>query len=105
MPELPEVEVTRRSIDGPLRGARVRNARLGKPLRWPLGIDPQQLQGRTIGPIVRRGKYRGFPCSGRPPTRRHLASPGHVGSLALLPDEAPGRTITSTWTPTVACCA
>ena len=48
MPELPEVEVTRRGIDEPLRGARVLELRLGKPLRWPLGRDPRLLQGLTI---------------------------------------------------------
>jgi len=90
MPELPEVEVTRRSIDGPLRGARVRNARLGKPLRWPLGIDPQQLQGRTIGPIVRRGKYLWLPLQRAPADGAGiLLHLGMSGSLALLPDERP----------------
>ena len=57
MPEMPEVEVTRRSLAGRIRGARVRAARLGKPLRWPLGIDPSALAGRTAGEISRRGKY------------------------------------------------
>ena len=61
MPELPEVEVTRRSIDGPLRGARIQGARLGKPLRWPLGCDPSALTGLTVGPVSRRGKYLWLP--------------------------------------------
>lgn len=61
MPELPEVEVTRRGIDEPLRGARVLGARLGKPLRWPLGCAPQALAGRTVGPVLRRGKYLWLP--------------------------------------------
>lgn len=61
MPELPEVEVTRRSIDAPLRGARVLSVRLGKPLRWPLGRDPRALEGLHIGPVVRRGKYLWLP--------------------------------------------
>jgi len=43
MPELPEVEVTRRGIDEPLRNARVLGLRLGKPLRWPL---PRRCMGR-----------------------------------------------------------
>ena len=37
MPELPEVEVTRRSFADRIAGAEVLSASLGKPLRWPLG--------------------------------------------------------------------
>jgi formamidopyrimidine-DNA glycosylase len=61
MPELPEVEVTRLSIDEPLRGARVAAVRLGKPLRWPLGHDAQALIGLSVGPVSRRGKYLWLP--------------------------------------------
>ncbi len=61
MPELPEVEVTRRGIDLPLRGARVHAVRLGKPLRWPLGRAPEDLCGHTVGPVSRRGKYLWLP--------------------------------------------
>ena len=60
MPELPEVEVTRRSIAG-IRGARVLALRLGKPLRWPLGGDPGHLVGQIVGEIGRRGKYLWLP--------------------------------------------
>jgi formamidopyrimidine-DNA glycosylase len=61
MPELPEVEVTRRGIAGPLRGATVLALRLGKPLRWPLGCAPQALTGTRVGDITRRGKYLWLP--------------------------------------------
>ena len=57
MPELPEVEVTRRGIDAPLQGARVLDARLGKPLRWPLGVPVESLVGGRIHSVSRRGKY------------------------------------------------
>ena len=57
MPELPEVEVTRRSFAGRIAGARIEAVRLGKPLRWPLGADPQALVGRTVRGVRRRGKY------------------------------------------------
>ncbi len=57
MPELPEVEVTRLSFASRIRGARVAAVRLGKPLRWPLGIAPEALVGRHIGEVTRRGKY------------------------------------------------
>ena len=57
MPELPEVEVTRLSFADRIAGARVQAVRLGKPLRWPLGCDPQALVGRTVQGVRRRGKY------------------------------------------------
>lgn len=57
MPELPEVEVTRLSFSQRIAGARVISAQLGKPLRWPLGVDPSCLSGRTIAAVRRRGKY------------------------------------------------
>ena len=57
MPELPEVEVTRLGFAERIRGARVTGVRVGKPLRWPLGVDPQALVGRTVRAVSRRGKY------------------------------------------------
>jgi len=57
MPELPEVETTRLSFAPRIRGARIAAVRLGAPLRWPLGIDPDALIGRRINAVDRRGKY------------------------------------------------
>ena len=57
MPELPEVEVTRLSFASAIAGARILQASLGKPLRWPLGLDVQSLAGRTVRGVRRRGKY------------------------------------------------
>ena len=57
MPELPEVEVTRLSFADRIQGACITALRLGLALRWPLGIEPEQLVGRTIGQTDRRGKY------------------------------------------------
>lgn len=57
MPELPEVEVTRRSFAERIRGARISSAAQGKPLRWPLGVAPGMLAGRTVREVGRRGKY------------------------------------------------
>lgn len=57
MPELPEVEVTRRSFASAIAGARIVAAHLGKPLRWPLGLEPERLVGRQILGVRRRGKY------------------------------------------------
>jgi len=57
MPELPEVEVTRRSFRDAIGGAQVEAVFVGKPLRWPLGIAAQELVGRQVHDVRRRGKY------------------------------------------------
>lgn len=59
MPELPEVEVTRRGVAPHLEGRAVLAVVLRRAgLRWPFpaGLD-QQLAGQTIGLTGRRGKY------------------------------------------------
>ena len=57
MPELPEVEVTRLSFASRIAGARIESVAVGKPLRWPLGCLPLELQGRQVLDVRRRGKY------------------------------------------------
>ena len=57
MPELPEVEVTRRSFANRIAGAVIGELLLGKPLRWPLGVDVHTLRGQHIRTVRRRGKY------------------------------------------------
>jgi len=57
MPELPEVEVTRRGFADRIATGRIDAVRLGKPLRWALGVDPGALVGRTVRGVRRRGKY------------------------------------------------
>ena len=57
MPELPEVEVTRLSFADRIAGSKIESVRLGKPLRWPLGLQAQGLTGRTVRAVRRRGKY------------------------------------------------
>lgn len=57
MPELPEVEVTRRSFAAQIEGAQVLAVTLGKPLRWPLGCEPSALVGARVLRVRRRGKY------------------------------------------------
>ena len=81
MPELPEVEVTRRSFADAIAGARVTGLRLGKPLRWPLGVDPETLLGSRVGTVQRRGKYLWLPLQDRGGLLMHL---GMSGSLAFL---------------------
>src|SRR5215207_6390096 len=79
MPELPEVEVTRLSFSGRIEGARVTDVRLGKPLRWPLGVAPEQLVGQKVGRVERRGKYLWLPLE-RGGLLLHL---GMSGSLSF----------------------
>lgn len=94
MPELPEVEVTRASLADRLQDAQVLAARLGKPLRWPLGVPPQRLVGRRAGLLRRRGKYLWLPLA--PASPADDAAPdgglllhlGMSGSLNLA--ESPG---------------
>ena len=57
MPELPEVEVTRLSFASRITGALIDHLELGKPLRWPLGMDPDELNGQQVLRVRRRGKY------------------------------------------------
>lgn len=90
MPELPEVETTRQSFAERIQGARVTAVRLGKPLRWPLGVAPDSLMGRTVGETSRRGKYLWLPLAGNEADAGGLLMHlGMSGSLAFTP--APGE--------------
>ena len=59
MPELPEVEVTRRGIEPWVAGRRVERVDVRTPaLRWPVPASlAAKLKGRTIRHVGRRGKY------------------------------------------------
>jgi formamidopyrimidine-DNA glycosylase len=59
MPELPEVETSRRGIEPHLLGRRVTGVILRQPrLRWPIPAElPSLLKGRKVLEIGRRGKY------------------------------------------------
>ena len=89
MPELPEVEVTRRGLEPQLAGrvisgVAVRQARL----RWPISAGVRALAGRTIRAVMRRGKYLLLDC-GDGHLIVHL---GMSGSLRLLAAGiAPGK--------------
>ncbi|MEY4752914.1 MAG: bifunctional DNA-formamidopyrimidine glycosylase/DNA-(apurinic or apyrimidinic site) lyase [Pseudomonadota bacterium] len=85
MPELPEVEVTRLGLVERLDGALVQQLRLGKPLRWPLGIAPDRLAGARLGLMQRRGKYLWLPLAqaGLPAGGGLLLHLGMSGALRL----------------------
>ena len=59
MPELPEVEVTRRALAPEVEGGVVRALIVrDRRLRWPVSADlPQRLAGRRLLSLERRGKY------------------------------------------------
>jgi len=59
MPELPEVETTRRGIAPLLEGHYIRNVIVRNPrLRWPVPDDlTQQLKDQVITKVTRRAKY------------------------------------------------
>jgi formamidopyrimidine-DNA glycosylase len=59
MPELPEVETTRRGIKPHLLGRRVTRVILRQPrLRWPVPVElASWLKGRKVAGVERRGKY------------------------------------------------
>jgi len=84
MPELPEVEVTRQSFCERIHGARITAVRVGKPLRWPLGVAPESLVARTVGEVSRRGKYLWLPLAdGARENGGLLMHLGMSGSLAF----------------------
>jgi formamidopyrimidine-DNA glycosylase len=59
MPELPEVETTRRGLERSIVGRTISNLVVReRRLRWPVGKKvAAELRGRRIGAVERRGKY------------------------------------------------
>lgn len=88
MPELPEVEVTRMGFADRIAGALVMDARLGKPLRWPLGCAATDLVGQVVHGVRRRGKYLLLDMD-RGLLLMHLGMSGSLNFAAGLP--APGK--------------
>src|SRR4051812_32718935 len=89
MPELPEVEVTRRGLAPHLSGRVISAVEVRQPqLRWPVSKAVHSLAGRTVRSVKRRGKYLLVDC-GDGHLILHL---GMSGSLRVLPsDVAPGK--------------
>jgi len=87
MPELPEVETTRRGIAQAVTGQVIENVMVRDPrLRWRLPPDfGQQLQGQTIRAVGRRAKYLLLQLD-RGTLIVHL---GMSGSFRVLPASTP----------------
>lgn len=90
MPELPEVETTRRGLAPRLLGTRITGVRVREPrLRWPVTPElAEALTGTRVLRLERRGKYLLVGCD-RGTLIVHL---GMSGSLRLLQEEAPPTT-------------
>jgi formamidopyrimidine-DNA glycosylase len=86
MPELPEVEVTRRGLAPSITGRVISGAAVRNPrLRWPIPAEVHRLAGRTVRGVERRGKYLLLDC-GDGHLIVHL---GMSGSLRVLPQGTP----------------
>lgn len=86
MPELPEVEVTRRGIAPYLTGQTIREVVVREPrLRWRVPAEVHALAGRRIRSVRRRGKYILVDC-GDGHLILHL---GMSGSLRILQPDTP----------------
>jgi formamidopyrimidine-DNA glycosylase len=89
MPELPEVETTRRGLAPHLIGRRVLAATLRRAdLRWPIpAAIRDELPGQRIADVTRRAKYLLLEAE----TGSALLHLGMSGSLRVLPEDiAPG---------------
>ncbi|MEP6908757.1 MAG: DNA-formamidopyrimidine glycosylase family protein, partial [Pseudoxanthomonas sp.] len=83
MPELPEVETTRRGLAPHLIGRRVTGAVLRRPdLRWPIASEiAEELPGQRVEAVTRRAKYLLLQAR----TGSALLHLGMSGSLRVVP--------------------
>ena len=84
MPELPEVETTRRGVEPWVTGRSISEIRVHQTsLRWPVECPPS-LVGATIRGVLRRGKYLLF----RFDAGTLIVHLGMSGSLRIMPEDA-----------------
>jgi formamidopyrimidine-DNA glycosylase len=89
MPELPEVETTRRGLAPYLIGAIITDTIVrNRSLRWPIPNNLRNvLRGRSISRLERRGKYLLLDCG----TGTLILHLGMSGSLRILPTTYPAE--------------
>ncbi|OHX15526.1 DNA-formamidopyrimidine glycosylase [Chromobacterium amazonense] len=89
MPELPEVETTRRGVEPHLTGRTLRGAVVRNPsLRWPVPPDlAERLAGETVLAVRRRAKYLLLECQ----SGTLLIHLGMSGSLRVMASGAPAQ--------------
>jgi formamidopyrimidine-DNA glycosylase len=88
MPELPEVELVARALDGLVSSRRVVSAKLlraGLAPDTPPAVFARRLRGRRIERVARRGKHILFEFEGAQTLIAHLRM---TGRFMLLPPEA-----------------
>lgn len=86
VPELPEIEVTRRGIAPQLVGRRIASVDVREPrLRWRVPTALAAVAGRTVRSVQRRGKYLLIDC-GAGHVIVHL---GMSGSLRIVDARTP----------------
>ncbi len=89
MPELPEVETTKRGISPRISGQIVTGVIARRAnLRWPLPDLAALLPGQTVQQVERRAKYLLLRCSNPGTLIIHL---GMSGSLRILPSASPAQ--------------
>lgn len=90
MPELPEVETTRRGLQPHLEGQRIETVIVrNRSLRWPIPRDlSKRVSGRVIRSVGRRGKYLLIDCE----AGWIIVHLGMSGSLRVVQaSEPPGK--------------
>jgi len=87
VPELPEVETTRRGIAPHCEGRSIRQLIIRNPsLRWPVPDDlPARMEGHTIRAVDRRAKYILI----RLDTGTAIVHLGMSGSMRVVTDQSP----------------
>lgn len=87
MPELPEVETTRRGLAPHVEGRRIQAVTLRRPdLRWPIPAEvARELPGQRIDAVRRRAKYLLMDTA----AGSALLHLGMSGSLRVLPADTP----------------
>ena len=91
MPELPEIEVLRRSLEPHLVGDRIERVVVSNPaLREPVDVRAltRRAAGRSVETLRRRGKYLLIDLEGGQTLVVHL---GMSGRLTLAPGETPAE--------------
>ncbi len=89
MPELPEVETTRRGVEPHVAGQRVREVVIRRhDLRLPVGPNLDEIEGHRITSVGRRAKYLIFRIDDGSAVLAHL---GMSGSLRIVGGDAPWR--------------
>ena len=89
MPELPEVEITRRGLVPHLVGRRVETVLVrNRNLRWPIARNlGVRISGCTVRTVERRAKYLLIDCS----NGWLIVHLGMSGSLRVLPQTTPAK--------------